>query len=136
MRKNKVAVAVELQDSMTSNQVPAPEPGNETAPDAKARRQRRPHVQDLPNMVGDGVALKQFKELDKLGETFIDLRDDKAKLAEELTGVEKNILDAMIKHGLTRYTFSDQEMLIKPGATHVKIKTVKVGTEAEANEEW
>lgn len=28
--------------------------------------------------------------------------------------------------GLTKYRFSDQEMILKPGKTHVKVKTVKV----------
>jgi hypothetical protein len=120
-----VTNAVELQEAMQRGQVPEPEPGNETAPDAKARRNGRPKAVDLPGMKGPGVEQVSDKKLDKLGDDFISIRDDKAKLAEELTAIEAKALDRMAELGITRYRFSDQEMILTPGKTHVKIKTVK-----------
>jgi len=127
-RKKKdstVIEASELQDAMQRGQVPEPEPGNETAPDARARRNGRAKAVDLPGMNGPGVEQVSDKKLDKLGDDFISIRDDKAKLAEELTAIEAKALERMAELGITRYRFSDQEMVLTPGKSHVKIKTVK-----------
>jgi len=91
---------------------------------------------DLPNMKGPGVELPKFKDLDRLADRFIEIRDEKAKLAGDLAKQEAKIAECMVEHDITRYQFSDQEVILKPGKTHVKIKTVKVdGTEAEPEEE-
>ena len=127
-RKKKdstVIEASELQDAMQRGQVPEPEPGNETAPNARARRNSRAKAVDLPGMKGPGVEQVSDKKLDKLGDDFISIRDDKAKLAEELTAIEAKALERMAELGITRYRFSDQEMVLTPGKSHVKIKTVK-----------
>lgn len=92
--------------------------------------------EELPGVEGPGVSQPKFKDLDRLGDKFITLRDEKAELATKLTKVEGDIIDCMTGHGLTTYKFSDQVMLINPGKTHVKIKTVKVrGEEPEPDEE-
>jgi len=74
---------------------------------------------------GPGVAPVKFKDLDRLGDSFIEVRDQKAKLATELGELEKKIADAMTEHGISKYMFGDQEMVLEQGKTHVKIKTVK-----------
>lgn len=51
-----IATAEELQKALTENQVPAGEPGNETAPDAKSRRNGRAKAQELPHVEGPGVS--------------------------------------------------------------------------------
>lgn len=81
--------------------------------------------EDLPAMEGPGVAPPKFKDLDRLGDKFIDVRDQKAALAEKLGDIEKQIAEKMVEHGMGRYKFSDQEIILKPGKTHIKIKTVK-----------
>ena len=77
-------------------------------------------------MNGPGVAQERYKDLDRLGDEFIETRDEKAKLATKLGTIEKKLAEKMAEKGLARYRFGDQEMLIKIGATHIKIKTVKV----------
>lgn len=84
--------------------------------------------EDLPAMEGPGVSLPKFKDLDRLGDKFISLRDEKAELATKLGDVETNIVEKMIAHGISRYRFSDQEIILKPSTNHIKIKTVKVST--------
>jgi hypothetical protein len=85
----------------------------------------RPKTKDLPGIEGPGVGQTADKKLDKLGDEFIDVRDQKAKLAEQLTGIETKAAERMGELGITRYRFSDQEMFLKPGKTHIKVKTVK-----------
>jgi hypothetical protein len=87
---------------------------------------KRPKAQDLPNMVGDGVGLKKDKQLEALGDRFIEVRDEKAELATELGKLETQILDRMTVLGMSEFRFGDQIMVQKTGKTHVKIKTVKV----------
>lgn len=76
-------------------------------------------------MQGEGVAPLRYKDIDRLADKFIEVRDSKAELAKELTKIEGRIAEAMEEHGITKYTFSDQEVILKTGKTHVKIKTVK-----------
>jgi hypothetical protein len=85
-----------------------------------------PKQNDLTGIEGPGVSLPHFKDLDKLGDKFIDIRDQKAALATKLGKVEAEIVEKMKDHGISRYVFSDQEMVIKEGKVHVKVKTVKV----------
>jgi hypothetical protein len=92
----------------------------------KGKPMARPKATDLPGIEGPGVSELKDKKLDKLGDEFIDIRDKKASLAEELTAVETKAADRMGELGITRYRFSDQEMILKSGKTHVKVKTVKV----------
>ena len=79
-------------------------------------------------MEGPGVGQPKFKDLDKLADQFVDVRDEKAALATKLGKIESQIVDKMIEKGIRTYRFSDQEVTIKPGTTHIKIKTVKVDT--------
>lgn len=85
----------------------------------------RAKATDLPGIEGPGVSVPKYKDLDRLGDEFIEVRDEKAKLAEKLGKIEDKIIDAMIDHGLTRYKFADQEAILKPGKQHIKIKTIK-----------
>lgn len=87
-------------------------------------------------MEGAGVAPLRYKDIDRLADKFIEVRDQKAELAAELGKIEGRIADAMVEHGITKYTFSDQEVILKPGKTHVKIKTVKAeGVEIDPDDE-
>lgn len=85
----------------------------------------RPKPQDLDLGNAPGVSLPKVKALETLGYKFIDARDKKATLAEELGILEKKMLDLMAEKGIERYRFGDQELNLKPGKNHVKIKTVK-----------
>lgn len=77
-------------------------------------------------MEGPGVSIPKHKDIDKLADQFVEKRDTKATLASQMGDIERKIIEKMIEHGLTRYRFSDQEIIIKPGKNHVKVKTVKV----------
>jgi hypothetical protein len=96
---------------------------------------KRAKVQELPAMVGPGVEILKDKALDSLGDEFIEVRDKKAKLAEELGLIEDKIKGRMKDKGITTYRFGDQEMSIKPGNDHVKVKTIKVGSNGNGADE-
>ncbi len=82
-------------------------------------------------MEGKGVSIPRYKDLDRLGDQFITVRDQKAELATKLGETEKKIIEKMREHGLTKYRFSDQEAVYKPGKDHIKIKTVKAEADGE-----
>ena len=84
----------------------------------------RPKQSEIP-MEGAGVAPVKFKDLDRLADSFIEIRDEKARLATELGELEHKIAEAMTEHGISKYMFADQEMVLTQGKTHVKIKSVK-----------
>ena len=44
----------------------------------------------------------------------------------DLGKIEAQMAEIMEEHGIARYKFSDQEMILKRGKVRVKIKTVKV----------
>lgn len=95
----------------------------------------RPKQTDLGGMTGPGVELPKHKDLDRLGDEYIDVRDRKAELATELGTIEKKIIDKMEQKGLLTYTFSDQQIVRKQGKSKIKIKTVKVDTEKEPEQD-
>ena len=76
-------------------------------------------------MEGPGVAPVKDRKLDKLCDEFIELRDSRAQMAEDLGATEVKILDRMNELQITVHRFGDQIAKIQPGKTHVKIKTVK-----------
>lgn len=94
----------------------------------------RPKQDEIP-MSGPGVGPIKDSKLTKLADQFIDVRDQKATLAEELTGIETKILDRMAELGISTYRFADQIMTLKPGATHIKVKTVKVDGEKREDDD-
>lgn len=117
---------------------PAPESNGEPGPDMEAtpeafqkRRGRppgkpnRPKAQDLPAMDGPGVGEFKDKKLDALCDEFVETRDQKAQLAENLGEIEAKILDRMGELELTVHRFSDQVATVKAGKNHIKIKTIK-----------
>jgi len=94
----------------------------------------RPQSQDLDLGNAPGVSLPKIKSLETLGYKFIDIRDKKAKLAEDLGEVEKKMLDIMAEKEIERYRFGDQELLLKKGKNHAKVRTIKVEPGEENNE--
>lgn len=94
----------------------------------------RPQSQDLPGVEGPGVAPVRYKDIDKLADKFIEIRDEKAVLAGKLGKLETSIAELMVDKGITRYTFSDQEVILKSGRTHVKVVTVKAVDESSKDD--
>ena len=86
----------------------------------------RPQLQDLDLGNAPGVSLPKIKPLETLGYKFIDIRDRKAKLAEDLGKVEQKMLELMAENDIERYRFGDQELLLKKGKNHAKVRTIKV----------
>lgn len=125
-----VATAEELQTALTNGQIPEPEPGNETAPDVKARRNGRPKTQEL-GFKGRGVEAVEDAELEALGDELDDLRTKKRKLAEKITAAEGKALERMKVLGLKVYRWQDREMMPVEGKIHIKVKSVKVGDDED-----
>lgn len=86
---------------------------------------RQSETQDLPAMEGPGVAPVRIKELDRLGDKMTEMLEDRAAISEKVSDTEKKMAEIMAERGITKYKWSDKEMLIKIGATHVKVKTVR-----------
>ena len=96
---------------------------------------KRPKQEDMP-LEGAGVAPIKDKKLEEWAEDFIEKRDAKALMAEEMTALEAKMLDRMSEKQIQVFRFADQELRLKPGKTHVKIKKVKnEGAEGEPVEE-
>lgn len=130
----KAAEAAELQEAMQRGQVPEPEPGNETAPDARAKRNGRLKSVDLPGIRGKGVERLEDAGLEALGGELDDLRTKKRKLAEKITTAEGKAIERMKELDIKFYRYSDREMVLSESKEHVKVKAVTVGDE-EAKEE-
>jgi hypothetical protein len=90
-----------------------------------APKPKRPKQTEIP-LKGEGVEGITDETLIALGDEFITIRDKKATLATELKETETKILDRMEKLKIQTFRFSDQLMSLKTGATHVKVKTIKV----------
>lgn len=86
-------------------------------------------------MEGPGVATPRYKDLDKLADKFVDVRDQKAELASELGKIEAKIIEKMIEHGVEKYRYADKEVFVKPGKKHARVKTVKVDSDEQPPEE-
>lgn len=76
-------------------------------------------------MQGPGVEVPKFKDIDRLADRFETKLEERSKISEDITELEKKIAEAMETHGITKYRYRDQEVILKTGKTHVKIKTVK-----------
>lgn len=85
----------------------------------------RPKQTEIP-MEGPGVTKPQYKELDKLGDAFIDVDDQIEELKTELSGIEQRLILKMREYNLGKYRFGDYEITLKEGAIHAKVKEVKV----------
>lgn len=98
-------------------------------------RKPKPVQTEIESFEGqEGVMPKKDKKLDTLCDKFIELRDERAALAEQLGATETKILDRMAELKLTLHRFADQEATIKPGKPHVKIRTVKADDGGQINE--
>jgi len=97
---------------------------------------RKEEVQELPAMEGPGVERLKIKELDRLGDKFNDLLEERSELTGEIKKVENKMAEVMAEKGISKYHWSDKVMEIKIGATHIKVKVVKnEGVEANGSEE-
>lgn len=89
----------------------------------------RPKQEEIDLGADPGVGQVKDKKLERLGYEFIETRDQKAELAEKLGEIETKIFDRMGELDLRVYRFGDQELSIKDGKRHCKVKTVKTENE-------
>lgn len=76
-------------------------------------------------MQGPGVEVPKFKDIDRLADRFETKREERSKISEDITELEKKIAEAMKEHGITKYRYRDQEVILKTGKTHIKVRTIK-----------
>ncbi len=96
----------------------------------------RPKQEELSGVEGPGISPVKIKELDRLADRFIEKRDAKADLASDITKIEGQMAEIMEEHGISKYKFSDQEVVLKKGKVHIKVKSVKVeGAAANGDED-
>lgn len=92
---------------------------------ARKNGSSKPVPQDLPAMEGPGVGILKDKKLDQLAGKLDTLREEKSKLAEDITQVEKSAHERMCELEIKQYRYGDRLMFINPGKDHVKTKAVK-----------
>ena len=90
-----------------------------------------PRKQEEMPLEGPGVSIPKIKGLDRLGDQFIETRDEKAALATKLGEIERKIIELMVEHNVSHYKFSDQQIDLKTAKDHIKIKTVKADAESD-----
>jgi exonuclease VII large subunit len=83
---------------------------------------------------GPGVGIVKDSKLNALADEFVELRDEKAKMAEQMTAIEAKILDRMQEKGIKVFRYADKQVSIKDGKAHVKIKQVKVDGEPSGDD--
>ena len=81
--------------------------------------------EDIPGVEGVGVSIVKDKKLEALADAYVEDRDEKAEIAERMTGTETKIVGRMVELGITTFKYADKVVTIKKGAVHVKVKTVK-----------
>lgn len=91
----------------------------------------RPKQEEIP-MEGPGVSVPRYKDIDRLADQYHDKLEERSTISEEITKLEGKLADKMNEYQLQKYRYRDQEVILKPGKTHVKVKAVKAEG-AEAN---
>lgn len=74
---------------------------------------------------GPGVAPVKDRKLDSLCDKFVELKDNRATITEEIGDTEAMILDRMGELGIKVHKFGDQIATIKDGKRHVKTKLIR-----------
>lgn len=81
-------------------------------------------------MTGPGVEKPRYKDLDRLGDAFVNVDDKIDELKGELDAIEQKIILKMKELNMGRYRFGSDdkpfEIIIKEGVVHAKVKELKV----------
>lgn len=93
----------------------------------------RPKQEDLPAIEGDGVAQKRIKELDVLGDKYVDVRDKRMEWTEKEQVAKANLIAKMEELKITVYRYGDHEIDLTKKA-NVKVKNVDASADAEEEE--
>ena len=85
----------------------------------------RPKQDDLSGIEGPGVSPIKIKELDRLGDRFIENRDAKADLAKKLTKLEGQMAEIMEENGIARYSSATKKSCSKRARSISKLNPSK-----------
>lgn len=84
----------------------------------------KPKQEELPAIEGEGVAQKRIKKIEALADAYVETRDTRMTWTKKECEARDTLIQAMTDNGLTRYSYGDQEIVIKGGKAKVKVKTV------------
>lgn len=85
---------------------------------------KRPEQSEMP-IEGPGVSPVRYKDIDRLADQYHDKLEERSTISEEITKLEGKLADKMNEYQIMKYRYRDQEVILKPGKTHVKVKAVK-----------
>jgi hypothetical protein len=108
----------------------APESAAASEHATEGKTERKNH--DLPGMVGDGVSKPIIPEIDDAASEYIRERDKRLQITPKEKAAKKKLLALMEGHGLERYDYDDQTVLVKPKD---EAKTVMVIPQADYKED-
>lgn len=92
----------------------------------------RPKQEEIP-MTGEGVAPKRIKELDVLGDKYVEVRDKRMEWTEKEQVAKANLIAKMEELKISKYRYGDHEIDLT-SKSNVKVKNVD-STAGETEEE-
>lgn len=91
---------------------------------AKPKKKTTVEQTEIP-MEGKGVASVRYPALDRLGNQFDLVREDRKNLKEKLDDLDLQIIEKMEELDVLVYRFDDRIMKLDPGKKHAKIRKLK-----------
>lgn len=71
-----------------------------------------------------GTEPESHPDIDRAAELYVDARDERCRLSKEEAEAQDNLLETMLKHGLSTYEF-DGKIVVALSKTKIVVKTKK-----------
>jgi len=97
----------------------------------KVRTKKQPATDDLPHMVGKGVAPKRIPKIDQLADKYVERRDARMLALTSEVEAKTKLIEALHFHGddlrlpngWLSYRFGDLLITLEPGKEKLSVKT-------------
>lgn len=87
---------------------------------------KRPKQPDLPELKGPGVAPERHKDIEKIADDYVNIRDQRMDLTNQEVTLRTALGHVMHEHGLKTYRYDGYEVTIKPPeGEKVSVRQVK-----------
>ena len=97
-----------------------------------AKRGRKPKAQDLPGMVGPGVAKERYEDVEAAADDYVDLRDRRMAVQLDEKKAKEALIAALHAHDLKCYDYDGKVVTLMPKDTTETVK-VKVKDDVEVD---
>lgn len=78
-----------------------------------------------------GTEPKSIAAIDKLADSYVDIRDKRMELTAEEIEASAELLDEMVKHDLTEYKYDGKIVKVVAGDKKVKVKSTASKVDVE-----